>query len=74
MSSCNLHNPTRNVNTELSHDTIRALWTQHLSAESLAPAGLRIGLAKARTALLDTIPAWCLPAFLDSLQTKGGLS
>lgn len=47
---------------------IPSLWRQAVLTESLAPDSLRGGLARARTRLLDSIPSWMLPQFLDQLQ------
>lgn len=51
-----------------SREEIPALWWESIALESFAPSGLRGGLARMRTRLLDVIPAWQLPAFLDQLQ------
>lgn len=47
------------------------LWRESVAVESLAPDGLRGGLARARTRLLDAVPAWRLPEFLDGLAAGG---
>lgn len=59
------------VEVNPSLEKIPTLWRQALVTESLAPAGLRGGLARARTRLLDAVPPWQLPEVLDSLTTEG---
>jgi hypothetical protein len=58
---------TTTENTPLVNPEIARTWRNLLAAEVAAPPGLRGGLARARTALLDSIPPWQLPAVMDSL-------
>lgn len=54
-----------------SPSEIPTRWRESCALEAIAPDGLRGGLARARTRLLDTVPTWQLPEVLDSL-TAGG--
>lgn len=44
------------------------LWRESVTLESIAPAGLRGGVARRRTRLLAGVPSWRLPEFLDQLS------
>lgn len=77
MSTISLPNNPRSVNrcrkkidSSINPEPVEipALWRQAITMESLAPESLRGGLARARTRLLDSIPQWDLPRFLDQLE------
>ncbi len=79
MSTTTLSRNTQHVNNHRPKvdaaspkiEEIPAIWLELLTLESLAPIRLRGGIARARTALLSSVPAWMLPQFLDALP--GGL-
>lgn len=68
-----LSNHCQKVNPQplpsLDIEAIADHWSAFAGSESLAPDGLRAGLARARTALLSNVPAWRLPDVLDALAT-----
>lgn len=47
------------------------LWRGYCETEEIASKDLIGGLARARTRLLDGIPNWQLPAFLEALGAGG---
>lgn len=51
-------------------EDIPSLWVELSARESIAPEGLRGGIARVRTALLTSIPSWELPSFLDRVQQE----
>lgn len=65
MMTATVLNRRKFVNPSL--DEISTLWRHSVDLEAVAPASLRGGLARTRTALLEGVPAWELPAFLDRL-------
>lgn len=72
-------NDSRNTHTEHNHGNVAApgvsaLWRELSTLADIAPEGQRPGLARARTRLLDGVPAWRLPAVLDALATGRALA
>ncbi len=66
----NITSPRSIVHVNPTTEEISAIWSELLTLESLAPVRLRGGIARARTALLSSVPAWMLPQFLDALQLR----
>jgi hypothetical protein len=48
-----------------------ARWRELVDLEAAAPPGLRGGIARARTALLNGVEPWRLPEILENLMTGG---
>lgn len=55
------------IKPEPSINEIPTMWAEAVALESIAPVGLRGGLARKRTSLLASVPSWQLPAILDQL-------
>ena len=62
----------RSDNADLA--TIATRWHEFSALSDIAPKGQRIGLAMARTLLLESVPTWQIPVLLDALAEGKALA